>query len=1069
MNLPKSFVAVVCCVFIPGLASAQTFNQTFATQIGAVGNITDSAAPAPDDLASFNTELTTANGGVFDITSSATFTNGTTVFTGTTSHATPAALKLTFSRAMQLFNNGATYTASSGTRGVTTQSTAGDYSFTVGPVMDGANPTVLLDGYHVTSLGFAAMSRTNAAGETAFPLDLKATVGLSSGYTMNLVRGLSGTRGNNVFFGFTAPAGTAIISVKLEAFEVGTQTPVVARIGLDDIALIVRQTGPLAQPPTIEPVTADGSYIPPGGQFSFRVVSTENVPVENISVSLNGGAVTPQVAFSGTPTDRTVTLSNLPQNTALQAAVTITATSGIANRTFTFTTVEPAPTIYAITEDGAYLRGTSRFELGVSSLNTPMDASKVTLALNGANITPTSVFGGTPLNRNINFRGLTPNSVNQLVVSATNNSGQTSTRTLHFLVQGEALAVADFGGFEDEGLFPLGPLQAVGQGYARWVPSAAELNKMAVATADEPYGRVLYRMQGGGDRADYLHFPPVSSGVLRLSFDARVSATNHRTLDVCVQPDVGSNTTMAGFLQWGRLGERLTYYDNTSYIELSNFTLDTEWHHYEMVHYFEGPKERTYDLLVDGQIVGAGLPWRHTNFSDPLRRVRFQTIARDIPLDETGIHSSMEIDNVRILVHPPDIQPLRQPVAVNAVAKGVTYRRYDHQDVYASNQVVHVVEVNLDDPAVGLAFPQSGATRRTVQAHAATVPGAVAAVNAQFFNTSGSIQYFRVGGTLINPTVSAQDQQAIADDGLALPDSIRVIPKPAAGWESASQSSIMATGPLLIQAGRKWTAYDPADTDFVPVRHPRTAAAWTYDNRLLLVAVDGRSTSAAGMTIPELRDYIGSLGWVKNAVNYDGGGSTTMWTSSGLMNSPSDGSMRPVPNAIAITSSPVVVPAAPTGIVGVVAGQGYMFHWQHSSGATTYEIRRAEAPGGPFVTIGTTGQTTFTDATAETGVAYHYVIIAKNSAGDSPSSEVFSIGEGVTPPIAPATAITMVGDEVAITFLSEEGRSYRIEHSTSLQPDSWVEVGEPEDGTGQSMTLTAPMVGNVSFYRIRME
>jgi len=57
-------------------------------------------------------------------------------------------------------------------------------------------------------------------------------------------------------------------------------------------------------------------------------------------------------------------------------------------------------------------------------------------------------------------------------------------------------------------------------------------------------------------------------------------------------------------------------------------------------------------------------------------------------------------------------------------------------------------------------------------------------------------------------------------------------------------------------------------------RHPRTAVGITKDNKLILLAVDGRGESI-GVNHKELGDILLGLGAV-NAMHYDGGGSTTI-------------------------------------------------------------------------------------------------------------------------------------------------------------------------------------------------
>ncbi|MCP4808353.1 MAG: phosphodiester glycosidase family protein [Proteobacteria bacterium] len=84
-------------------------------------------------------------------------------------------------------------------------------------------------------------------------------------------------------------------------------------------------------------------------------------------------------------------------------------------------------------------------------------------------------------------------------------------------------------------------------------------------------------------------------------------------------------------------------------------------------------------------------------------------------------------------------------------------------------------------------------------------------------------------------------------------------------------------------------------------RAPRTAVGYDEDKETLwLVAVDGRTSSSAGMTIDELAVLMDSLGaW--RAMNLDGSGSTTLWTATGgVLNAPSDGSERTVANHLGV-------------------------------------------------------------------------------------------------------------------------------------------------------------------------
>ena len=105
---------------------------------------------------------------------------------------------------------------------------------------------------------------------------------------------------------------------------------------------------------------------------------------------------------------------------------------------------------------------------------------------------------------------------------------------------------------------------------------------------------------------------------------------------------------------------------------------------------------------------------------------------------------------------------------------------------------------------------------------------------------------------------------------------------------------------VLVKDGRRWFASD--GSRFAEARHPRTMSGVTRDGTTLLVTVDGRQPGhSAGMTLQEATDFMLGLGAVQ-AVNHDGGGSTTFVVRGKVVNRPSDGTER------AVTSGWVVVP-----------------------------------------------------------------------------------------------------------------------------------------------------------------
>lgn len=101
---------------------------------------------------------------------------------------------------------------------------------------------------------------------------------------------------------------------------------------------------------------------------------------------------------------------------------------------------------------------------------------------------------------------------------------------------------------------------------------------------------------------------------------------------------------------------------------------------------------------------------------------------------------------------------------------------------------------------------------------------------------------------------------------------------------------ILGAGPRLLRAGQLLGESEPGfnGQTFYRARHPRTALGWRADGRFVLITVDGRQPrKSVGMTIPELATLMGELGCIE-AINLDGGGSTTMVVKNKVINSPSD-------------------------------------------------------------------------------------------------------------------------------------------------------------------------------------
>jgi hypothetical protein len=108
-------------------------------------------------------------------------------------------------------------------------------------------------------------------------------------------------------------------------------------------------------------------------------------------------------------------------------------------------------------------------------------------------------------------------------------------------------------------------------------------------------------------------------------------------------------------------------------------------------------------------------------------------------------------------------------------------------------------------------------------------------------------------------------------------------------------------GPMLVRDGKAmhWGG--------IQVRHPRSALGWNRDH-FFLVEVDGRQSQlSVGMTFSEFAEYLRKLG-CEQSMNFDGGGSATLWVLGNVMNNPSEGQERPGANSLVVVRKHSVRP-----------------------------------------------------------------------------------------------------------------------------------------------------------------
>jgi exopolysaccharide biosynthesis protein len=207
-------------------------------------------------------------------------------------------------------------------------------------------------------------------------------------------------------------------------------------------------------------------------------------------------------------------------------------------------------------------------------------------------------------------------------------------------------------------------------------------------------------------------------------------------------------------------------------------------------------------------------------------------------------------------------------------------------------QNINILIVNLHKRRISILYNPKENTRTSKQASSAN---AIAAVNAGFFNIKdgGSATYIRNAGRIIDTDTAKKWQRNVNMTGALLIDTrghLNIRESMPNSWYDSHPEfpDVLVTGPLLIR-NRKTTILPK--TSLVITRHPRTSIGVINNHKIVLVTLDGRTADARGMTLLQFTDLMKSFR-CKDAVNLDGGGSTTMWITgrpfNGIVNMPCD-------------------------------------------------------------------------------------------------------------------------------------------------------------------------------------
>jgi exopolysaccharide biosynthesis protein len=265
---------------------------------------------------------------------------------------------------------------------------------------------------------------------------------------------------------------------------------------------------------------------------------------------------------------------------------------------------------------------------------------------------------------------------------------------------------------------------------------------------------------------------------------------------------------------------------------------------------------------------------------------------------------------------------VRADTFVSNPFRGVTH--YERHETSPRQLVMHILEIDLSDPGLRFITTSSngalpgeviGATTRTFM----TQQNAQMAINTGFFasagsgtNSQGQQEFYRdlshiavSDGQPVSPWSGSGSTREAALNitqaniaSIVRPGNVNVAdfstnPGGVALWTTVGGNERMLAGGNVVAT----------DT----VLHPRTCAG-VKGSTLYLFVVDGRQTGwSDGMNLVEISNLLKNDYGVTDAVNLDGGGSTTMAFANPVphvLNRPSDGTERLVGNSLAVFAVP---------------------------------------------------------------------------------------------------------------------------------------------------------------------
>ena len=275
-------------------------------------------------------------------------------------------------------------------------------------------------------------------------------------------------------------------------------------------------------------------------------------------------------------------------------------------------------------------------------------------------------------------------------------------------------------------------------------------------------------------------------------------------------------------------------------------------------------------------------------------------------------------DPVRFVIDVPTVYSSKSALTIGQGIRYVTLNRGTPNGPLT----VDVLEIETGDESISVKTVLAGPDNTFGLAPVSELVArsrAIAGINGVYHASDGTpLGLVIIDGRLKSLPIMDRTAMGITQDGRVLIDNVsldsrgRLVPD----WLEEGVVYAVGGGPRLVRDGKidVTSQQEQFKADVAIGRAPRTAIGVTDDGKLLLVAVTGRQAyHSVGVTLEELADIMVELG-AKDAMNLDGGGSSTMVVRDFVMNTPSDGRERKVADAILVFSGLPKIPLAGSGV-----------------------------------------------------------------------------------------------------------------------------------------------------------